>query len=83
MKHDRIVLDDRQAALVERLVESGRFSSTTDVIGYSLDLLEQREAAAAQFLSELEDEAVRGLESGPAADMETAEELISMFRKRR
>ncbi len=83
MKHDRIVLDDRQAALVERLVESGRFSSTTDVIGYSLDLLEQREAAAAQFLSELEDEAIRGLESGPAADMETAEELISMFRKRR
>lgn len=83
MKHDRIVLDDRQAALAERLVESGRFSSTTDVIGYSLDLLEQREAAAAQFLSELEDEAVRGLESGPAADMETAEELISMFRKRR
>ncbi|MBA4798827.1 MAG: type II toxin-antitoxin system ParD family antitoxin [Rhizobiales bacterium] len=83
MKHDRIVLDDRQAALVERLVESGRFSSTTDVIGYSLDLLEQREAAAAQFLSELQDEAVRGLESGPAADMESAEELISMFRKRR
>lgn len=83
MKHDRIVLDDRQAALVERLVASGRFSSTTDVIGYSLDLLEQREAAAAQFLSELEDEAIRGLESGPAADMETAEELISMFRKRR
>ncbi len=82
MKHDRIVLDDRQAALVERLVESGRFSSTTDVIGYSLDLLEQREAAAAQFLSELEDEAIRGLESGPAADMESAEELISMFRKR-
>lgn len=83
MKHDRIVLDDRQAALVERLVESGRFSSTTDVIGYSLDLLEQREAAAAQFLSELEDEAIRGLESGPVADMESAEELISMFRKRR
>ncbi|MDR7027742.1 ribbon-helix-helix domain-containing protein [Rhizobium rosettiformans] len=83
MKRDRIVLDDRQAALVERLVESGRFSSTTDVIGYSLDLLEQREAAAAQFLSELEDEAIRGLESGPAADMESAEELISMFRKRR
>ena len=83
MKHDRIVLDDRQAALVERLVESGRFSSTTDVIGYSLDLLEQREAAAAQFLSELQDEAVRGLESGPAADMESAEELISVFRKRR
>lgn len=83
MKQDRIVLDDRQAALVERLVESGRFSSTTDVIGYSLDLLEQREAAAAQFLSELQDEAVRGLESGPAADMESAEELISMFRKRR
>lgn len=83
MKHDRIVLDDRQAALVERLVESGRFSSTTDVIGYSLDLLEQREVAAAQFLSQLEDEAVRGLESGPAADMESAEELISMFRKRR
>lgn len=83
MKHDRIVLDDRQAALVERLVESGRFSSTTDVIGYSLDLLEQREAAAAQFLSDLQDEAVRGLESGPAADMESAEELITMFRKRR
>lgn len=83
MKHDRIVLDNRQAALVERLVESGRFSSTRDVIGYSLDLLEQREAEAAQFLSELEDEAARGLESGPAADMETAEELISMFRERR
>jgi Arc/MetJ-type ribon-helix-helix transcriptional regulator len=83
MKHDRILLDERQAALVERLVRSGRFSSTTDVIGYSLELLEQREAAAAQFLSELEHEATRGLESGPAVAMETAEELISEFRRRR
>lgn len=83
MKHDSILLDERQAALVERLVRSGRFNSTTDVIGYSLDLLEEREAAAAQFLSELEDEAKRGLESGPAVAMETADELISAFRKRR
>ncbi|KQW28595.1 hypothetical protein ASE36_08810 [Rhizobium sp. Root274] len=83
MKHDRILLDDRQAALVERLVQSGRFNSTTDVIGYSLDLLEQREAEAAQFVAELEKEAARGLASGPAVAMETADDLISAFRKRR
>ncbi|MDH4442763.1 MAG: type II toxin-antitoxin system ParD family antitoxin [Rhizobium sp.] len=83
MKHDRILLDDRQAALVERLVQSGRFSSTADVIGYSLDLLEQREVEAAQFLADLEHEATRGLASGPAVAMESAEDLISAFRKRR
>jgi Arc/MetJ-type ribon-helix-helix transcriptional regulator len=83
MKHDRILLDDKQAALVERLVQSGRFSSTTDVIGYSLDLLEQREVEASQFLADLEHEAARGLASGPAVAMESAEDLISAFRKRR
>jgi Arc/MetJ-type ribon-helix-helix transcriptional regulator len=83
MKHDRIVLDDRQAALVERLVESGRFSSTTDVIGYSLDLLEQREAEAARFLTDLEREAALGLESGHPVMMETADDLVTEFRKRR
>lgn len=83
MKHDRISLDDRQAALVERLVQSGRFTSTTDVIGYSLELLEQREAEAARFLSDLEHEAARGLESGPSVAMESAEDLISAFRNRR
>ncbi|WP_245407944.1 type II toxin-antitoxin system ParD family antitoxin [Rhizobium sp. TH135] len=83
MKHDRIMLDDKQAALVERLVESGRFSSTTDVIGYSLDLLEQREAEAARFLTDLEREAALGLESGPPVMMESADELVSAFRKRR
>ena len=83
MKHDPILLDDRQAALIERLVQSGRFSSTTDVIGYSLDLLEQREADGARFLSDLEHEAARGLESGPAVAMESAEDLIAAFRKRR
>jgi putative addiction module CopG family antidote len=83
MKHDRIMLDDRQAALVERLVQSGRFSSTTDVISYSLDLLEQREAEAVQFISDLELEAARGLESGPAVAMETAEDLVAAFQKRR
>lgn len=83
MKHDRIVLDDRQAALIERLVQSGRFSSTTDVIGYSLHLLEQREVGAAQFLADLEQETARGLASGPAVAMESVEDLISAFRKRR
>ncbi|QEE43998.1 type II toxin-antitoxin system ParD family antitoxin [Rhizobium sp. WL3] len=83
MKHDRIVLDNRQEALVERLVESGRFSSTSDVIGYSLDLLEQREAEAARFLTDLEREAALGLESGPPVVIESADDLITAFRKRR
>jgi|DewCreStandDraft_1066081.scaffolds.fasta_scaffold07300_5 putative addiction module CopG family antidote len=83
MKHDRIVLDDRQTDMIERLVRSGRFNSTTEVIGYSLDLLEQREAEADRFLSDLEQEATRGLDSGPASAMETAEELIAQFRERR
>ncbi|MBX6746072.1 MAG: type II toxin-antitoxin system ParD family antitoxin [Acetobacteraceae bacterium] len=48
-----VVITDHQAALVDRLVASGRFQDASEVLRYGLRLVEQREAEEAARLERL------------------------------
>ncbi|MEW6692079.1 MAG: type II toxin-antitoxin system ParD family antitoxin [Pseudomonadota bacterium] len=62
-----VVLTDHQAALVERLVTSGRYQNASEVLRESLRLVEQREADPAARL-----EALRAAAKAGIADIEAA-----------
>jgi antitoxin ParD1/3/4 len=57
-----VVLTDRQAALVERLVETGRYQNASEVLRDGLRLLEQRDAEDRARLSALRRAAHVGIE---------------------
>nr|WP_298104895.1 type II toxin-antitoxin system ParD family antitoxin [uncultured Shinella sp.] len=78
-----VSLTKEQQALVERLVRSGRFDGTNDVVSTGLRLLEEHEREAAKVLAGFEDAIETGLASGEATDMESAETLNALFRQRR
>ncbi|MBW9087518.1 type II toxin-antitoxin system ParD family antitoxin [Rhizobium wenxiniae] len=82
-RNQAISLDDKQQQLVDRLVETGRYDGASDVVAMGLKLVEERERNAQAFTQDLEAEVEIGLSSGPAIAMESAEELISEFRKNR
>jgi antitoxin ParD1/3/4 len=77
-----VVLTDRQEALIETLVESGRYQNASEVLREGLRLIEEREAENAAKLERLR-EAVRvgeeSLTRGEAKTFETAEELKAYF----
>ena len=82
-RNQAISLDDKQQQLVDRLVQAGRYDGANDVVAMGLKLVEERERNAQAFTQDLEAEVEIGLSSGPAIAMESAEELISEFRKNR
>lgn len=57
-----VVLTDRQAELVEKLVESGRYQNGSEVLREGLRLLEQREAEDRAKLKALREAAKVGLD---------------------
>ena len=57
-----VVLTDRQADLVEKLVESGRYQNGSEVLREGLRLLEQREAEDRAKLKALREAAKVGLD---------------------
>lgn len=57
-----VVLSDHQSALVETLVESGRYQNASEVLRDGLRLIEQRERTDAAKLQALREAANRGWE---------------------
>lgn len=57
-----VVLTDRQAEMVEELVESGRYQNASEVLREGLRLLEQRDAEDAAKLKALREAARVGME---------------------
>jgi len=53
MPSRNVVITDHQAALIDRLVVSGRFQDASEVLRYGLRLVEQREAEEAARLERL------------------------------
>jgi antitoxin ParD1/3/4 len=78
-----VSLTREQKTFVDRLVRSGRFDGASEVVSTGLRLLEEREREAARFVAALEDEIEKGLESGDAVEMESAETLSAAFRRER
>lgn len=76
-----VSLTPEQQDLVERLVQSGRFDGANEVVATGLRLLEEREKEASNFIAGLETEIDKGLSSGEAAPMESAQELLATFRR--
>jgi antitoxin ParD1/3/4 len=58
-----VVLTERQAELVEKLVESGRYQNGSEVLREGLRLLEQREAEDRAKLKALREAAKIGLDA--------------------
>ena len=57
-----VVLTDHQAALVEKLVETGRYQNASEVLRDGLRLLEQRDAEDRARLTALRKAAQAGIE---------------------
>jgi antitoxin ParD1/3/4 len=73
-----VVLTDRQAELVERLVKSGRYQNASEVLRDGLRLVEQREAEDEARLRTLRDAVQVGIadmEAGRYTTLETADEI--------
>ncbi len=77
-----VVLTESQKEIVDRLVETGHYQGVDDVVSAGLHLLDDRDRQATSFIALLEREVLAGLESGSAVPMETADELLKMFRQR-
>jgi antitoxin ParD1/3/4 len=73
-----VVLTERQADLIQSLVDSGRYQNASEVLRDGLRLVEQREAEDASKLKALRSAArlgVRALDQGEFKEFEEMEEL--------
>ncbi len=73
-----VVLTDRQAAMVTRLVGSGRYQNASEVIREGLRLIERREIEDDARLSALREAVVNGatdIDEGRYRDFNTTESL--------
>ena len=78
MPTKNVVLTERQADLIESLVDSGRYQDASEVLRDGLRLVEQREAEDASKLKALRSAArvgIAALERGEFKEFENAEEL--------
>src|ERR1044071_3645389 len=73
-----VVLTNHQAALVERLVESGRYQNASEVLREGLRLIERREAedeAKLRGLREAVQVGIDDMEAGRYTTLETPEQI--------
>ncbi|EUB95495.1 addiction module antidote protein, CC2985 family [Rhizobium sp. CF080] len=78
-----VSLTPQQQDLIDQLVRSGRFDGANDVVATGLRLVAEREKEASAFIASLEEGIEKGLKSGNALPMESAEELLASFRQRK
>lgn len=78
-------IDEHDEALIDGLVESGRYKSASDVVRAGLRLVEQREQGYEAELAELRAEIQKGIDSGPGREFDSktlAEEIKARGRQR-
>jgi len=75
-----VVLTDHQAAMIERLVASGRYQNASEVLRDGLRLIESRdaeEAARLEALREAVNGGIRDIEAGQFTVLDSAEALAA------
>lgn len=78
-----VVITDRQAQMIERLVEDGHYQNASEVLREGLRLLEVRDVAHQAKLAALREAAKIGwddIEAGRYRDFDTDEELRDHFQ---
>lgn len=66
-------IDERDEALIDGLVESGRYKSASDVVRAGLRLVKQHEQDYEAELAELRAEIQKGIDSGPGREVDPRE----------
>jgi antitoxin ParD1/3/4 len=69
-RNPSISLSDHHRALVDALVDSGRYHGVSEVVREGLRLLEDQEARRARALAEIDAVVREGLDSGSAGELE-------------
>ena len=69
------MLTEHQEAMIDRLVQSGRYQNVSEVLREGLRLLEAREAVKLQALREAIDVGLTDLEEGRFSDFASFDEL--------
>ncbi|CAK0760325.1 antitoxin ParD1/3/4 [uncultured Gammaproteobacteria bacterium] len=75
-----VVLTDHQAALIERLVQSGRYQNASEVLRDGLRIIERRESEDAARLQALRDAARIGMADIEAGRFDTFTDAESLGR---
>ena len=77
-----VSINERNLAHIKRKVESGKYSSTDDVIGNALALLDERDEALESELVEMRESVRRGTEQADAGQVIPAGEVFHELRRR-
>jgi antitoxin ParD1/3/4 len=76
-RNPSISLTDHQQSFVKSLVKSGRYHGVSEVMRAGLRLLEEQEERRQAALKRIESAVQEGLDSGPAGDMESIDDIIA------
>lgn len=77
-----VSINERNLARIRRKVESGKYSSTDDVIGNALALLDERDEALESELAEMRESVRRGTTQADAGEVAPSEEVFDELRRR-
>lgn len=77
-----ISISDQNLAHIRRKLKSGRYSSTNDVLGEALALLDERDRGLESELTEMHESVRRGTEQADAGEVIPAGEVFDELRRR-
>lgn len=77
-----IVINERNLAHIKRKIDSGKYSSTDDVLDSALALLDEHDAELESELADLRESVRRGTEQADAGQVVPAGEVFEELRQR-